>query len=386
MGTTLSKELTNKITLFLVVAYFAAFPFGQLLRVVYEIGGLTLHFGAIDVIAGLFVLPYLLGARRHTRATSAFLGMLFVLGFTLVLSVLINFDIRIVVGALYYFRLASYYFFFSVLLHFSGSKKNRANLNKIVAVSLVATTVFGWLQYIFFYDLRSLKYVGWDDHLYRITGTFLDPTYAGLIFVLGAVYFFYNYLLGKNRNSLYLALGFLGTSLFTYSRASFAAALAVLFYLLLVTRKWLFLGIAALFVGVIPLLPRPSSEGVKLERTYSIVSRVETHMEALKITRANPLFGIGFNNYCLGTTADFSSHSCSSSDSSFLTILAAGGVVGFLAMVYFLLVFGGWPKWRIFVSTLLVVTVVHSLFSNGLLYPWVLGLLFTGAALEQARE
>ena len=73
------------------------------------------------------------------------------------------------------------------------------------------------------------------------------------------------------------------------------------------------------------LLPRPSSEGVQLERTQSIYGRFRSYEQGLTILKTNPLFGIGFNNYCyarqiiLGTN-DLASHACSGSDSSVLDI------------------------------------------------------------------
>ena len=59
-------------------------------------------------------------------------------------------------------------------------------INSLLAVS-IASSVFGILQYLIWSDLTALKYLGWDDHLLRMVGTFLDPTYLGLILVLGII-------------------------------------------------------------------------------------------------------------------------------------------------------------------------------------------------------
>ena len=55
---------------------------------------------------------------------------------------------------------------------------------KKLMVSGAIFIVFGYIQYLFYSNLRNLYYLGWDDHLYRLFSTFLDPNFAGIFLVL----------------------------------------------------------------------------------------------------------------------------------------------------------------------------------------------------------
>ena len=72
----------------------------------------------------------------------------------------------------------------------------------------------------------------------------------------------------------------------------------------------------------------------------------------------------------------FSSHACSGSDSSLLFILATTGVVGFLIFLRLVINVAGSLNGSfediIFVASSTAL-LVHSLFSNSLFYPWIMG-------------
>ncbi|MEK7542910.1 MAG: hypothetical protein AAB503_01210, partial [Patescibacteria group bacterium] len=85
----------------------------------------------------------------------------------------------------YLIRLISYISFFIYLWNIFSNEKLRENSLRLLIIVSILVAIFGWLQYLFFPDLRVLKYVGWDDHLYRLTGSFLDPGFSAIILVLG---------------------------------------------------------------------------------------------------------------------------------------------------------------------------------------------------------
>src|SRR5690606_32109779 len=51
-------------------------------------------------------------------------------------------------------------------------------INALIAVA-VFTAIFGWFQYILLPDLTAMKIFGWDDHYFRMVGTFFDPAFFG---------------------------------------------------------------------------------------------------------------------------------------------------------------------------------------------------------------
>ena len=104
--------------------------------------------------------------------------------------------------------------------------------------------------------------------------------------------------------------------------------------------KWFVVLIIALGIMIF-LLPRPSSEGVKLERAFSILLRLKNYKETIVIWQNSPLFGVGYNNLCFARNkfigeANYLSHSCSGSDSSILALIATTGILGFIFFIEFI--------------------------------------------------
>jgi hypothetical protein len=71
------------------------------------------------------------------------------------------------------------------------------HLYLIIAGSVAA--FFGLLQYLFMPDLRFLYDIGWDMHYGRLAGTFLDPTFIGLILVLNILLIVNRYFSKKEK-------------------------------------------------------------------------------------------------------------------------------------------------------------------------------------------
>lgn len=274
-------------------------------------------------------------------------------------------------GLLYSFRLLIYSIVPIFILNFVKTEKERVFLiSSLLSVSIF-TGIFGWIQYLNWPNLISLKFLGWDDHFYRLVGTFLDPTFTSIILVLGSIV-----ALKKNKK---LSLLFLLISiLFTYSRASYFVIFLLLFYF----KKYLLI---IFFVISIFFLPKNmGGEGVNLVRTSTTNLKIINYKETLKIIKKSPVIGVGFNNFCPARSVylndkDTSSNSCFGSDSSILFIIATTGIVGLMLFVKFIFSISSFPLLTIsFVSVL-----IHSFFSNSLFYPWVMFWLFVLLGLER---
>jgi O-antigen ligase len=258
---------------------------------------------------------------------------------------------------------------------------------RMLRVAIFITAVFGWVQYLIFPDLTRMKYFGWDDHFYRLTGTILDPNFFGILMVMGLGLEFSNFQFSIFK--ILKKLFYLVTLAFTYSRASYLAWLVLLFgwginkifaepikggflklfKILLRSLKtytvYFWLAVSAI---IFVLLPRPEGEGGDLTRTASISGRLQSYHQTWEIIKENPLFGVGFNNYRLARKDKSrivpTNHAAGGSDNSFLFVWATTGILGLGVFIW--LIFSLRPWW------LILPVVVHSFFNNTLFFPWVL--------------
>ncbi|OGM59852.1 hypothetical protein A2955_00530 [Candidatus Woesebacteria bacterium RIFCSPLOWO2_01_FULL_37_19] len=376
----ITKKPVSELGKYIVYFYLLIFPFGQLLRVNLNKIGIDFSFPLIDLIVTLSLFTILI--KKRGGYFKNFYGFMAAASFSLIISLVSYSFLEILPGLLYFQRLISYFALFAVVI-VSIREKTLDRLSLIQFLQIVSFFIIalGWLQYFMFPDLRSLRYVGWDDHLYRIVGSFLDPGFAGLILVLGGILTLGRFFATKNK--IHFALFILSaiTVAFTYSRASYLAFLIAVITLGFLYKKFLLPVVFTVsFLLSLTLLPRPSSEGVKLERTYSISAKFQNYFETIKIIKNSPVFGVGYNSLCLVRQKLFNdnskSHSCYGSDSSLLFLLATTGVVGFMTLANtFLRIFKDFVKnqyYKILIASFLAI-IIHSLFLNSLFYSWVMG-------------
>lgn len=345
------------------------FPFGQLFKI-----GIFNLFDA--VVLGLAAITLL---RRPKFPDWYKYFIYFVL--SCVFGLIINYSFFSLNSLLYLVRLVSYSLIAVYISNFYKSKKliSIAKLNHIPSLLIsisVASATFGWVQYLLWPDLTFLKYLGWDDHLLRMVGTFLDPTYLGLILVLGVI-------IALNEK-YYKTLLFLAISLlFTYSRASYLALFFVFLFDFFKERSlFKFLILNSIFL-ILFLVPKNIGEGTTLTRTVSGNSKLENYSQTIEIIKNSPAIGVGFNNICsarqnyLGDT-NIDSHGCNGADSSILFLLSTTGIVGFLLFLNFVLHV---PKFFILNSSFLAL-LLHSTFSNSLFYPHIMFWIFVLIGLQ----
>ena len=120
--------------------------------------------------------------------------------------------------ALRFFAYLAFIFAVSSLTLFTQSQ-----WQKIWFTFFLSFALCGLFQYFLFPDTRFLENLGWDDHYYRLIGTWFDPAFTALCLVFGLIYVFFTSLLKKIPVwFLFFNFFLLGVALlFTYSRSAF---------------------------------------------------------------------------------------------------------------------------------------------------------------------
>ncbi len=363
---------------FLIFLYFAIFPLGQLLKF-----GL---FNLSDLVVGLACVIFLLSGKKSFKPVFWYFGAFLVICFfSLIFSLSFFPASQVFTGLLYLVRFAFYILLGQIVWWKFGQKqaKRESIFNALILVGCFVAA-FGWIQYLVWPDLRALKALRWDDHYFRMVSTFLDPAFTGIILVLTEMLVLIKTIKVKTKFNFLLNIFLVFTIAFTYSRASFLALFGGIIFLFLKFRKKFLILTLVLFVGLIPLLPKPAGEGVNLARTYSIVDRFENYKDGLVLFSKSPIFGIGFDNVCVAKEKflgerDLLSHSCSGLDNGLIFVVATTGIIGFFLFVKSIYSvvkhtkfdFYGWG-----LITSLVVVFIHGSFSNTWFYNFVLGWIF----------
>ena len=372
------QNIVRNIKVRLIFSYLILFPFGQILNV--RIGSIKAH--PIDVLVFLSLPLYFIRPIPNPSYLKYFKYFLAACIFSLILSLNLYPLSEILIGGLYLLRLSSYLAFSAIIFDLVDNKSiSMKVIRKSLLIISLATALLGIIQYFWIPNLTTLRFLDWDDHLGRLAGTFLDPGFIGLIIVFGLLTSIHYFLKGKIYVIVFFILFI--SLLLTYSRASYLSFIAGLIYL--VFRKFDKLMVASViffFILFIPLLPIQKSEGVRILRTASIQARIENYKESFMIINKNPLFGVGFNNICSARLrligGKYPSNSCYGADSSLLFIIATTGIVGLLLFIK-----SGFEIWKNILGdsfgtvskSIIIALLIHSLFSNSLFYPWVMGYL-----------
>lgn len=365
------------VRLFLVLLLIV-FPFGQLGRINIWGSELVLHLN--DLIVGAFVFFWTVTQRKIplTKPIIILVGVMF-------LSLLVNLSrlsfSQILVSALYPLRFLAFASLYFIVKDLSQTDKKFLHVGLILSV-LVAT-IIGLAQYILMPDVSFLKAVAWDDHYYRLVLPFFDPGFTGAILVLGMLLIYNVQLKINNYTKIFALCAVFVALMLTYSRASYLMYL-VSFAVVSWYKKTLNIFLIALIIFLIalPLLPKSTGEGTKLERENSIFARVNNWKESIAIWQTKPLLGVGYNAYRYSRgEINPDSHSGAGADSSVLLILATTGIVGLLAYLYLFKTLILLNQKNVIVIASLAGIFVHSWFNNTLFYPWVMEWLWILIAL-----
>lgn len=381
------------MVLLIAIIFLIFLPLGQWVRL--DLGnGLSL----VPLDLGVFTLSvvyFLTGFKKiHGFLLKPFL--IFIL--FLVISLLLNYTVletrQFLVSAAYLIRLISYISIYFIVL---GNKRISKIIPKLITISGLFLLIIGFSQYIFYPDLRNLYYLGWDEHLYRLFSSFLDPNFAGSFFVIYLMFLLVSF---KNKvNKFIFILSFIAIFL-TYSRSAYIMLIiSVVIFLVLKKKLKLILSFIVLFIVCIFILSKTSlsSEGTNLLRTASGEARLDSAKIAIDIFKKNPVFGVGFDAYRYAQhrygflNKNWENvHSGAGTDNSFLFILATSGVLGFASFLYLIFEILKGPlavksKYSAVVFSVVVGLIFNSLFVNSLFYPAILLLLLSLLGIRESR-
>ncbi len=310
-----------------------------------------------------------------------------------------------IVSSLYLVRFVFYLSLYFIVKEFDLIFKKKIPF--LLIFSGILTVALGYIQYFFYPSLRNLFYLGWDEHLYRMFSTFLDPNFAGIFFAI-----FFIYLLGFiketiNKKDNLKLLGFSALSLITlvavyltYSRSAFITLIvAVTTYLILSGKKRLIFVVLGLLVLIIFLAPKSfKTEGTNFLRINSSTARVSSIEQGIQIFKKSPVLGVGFNAYRyaqnkysgLNNSYWQITHSGAGTDNSFIFLLATTGIVGlasFLYLLYKIFALSGRNieknKYGVVLFSSLLGLIAGSIFINSLFYVLLLEWVWILAGLTE---
>lgn len=378
-----SEDLLHKVRRMFVFVFFITLSFGQLGRISFAQQQINVYLYEIVMACIILInIKNITLHREHRSLAVSAVFLILVLSASLVNHVSQFTLVENAIGALYLCRLGLYVLFF-----FSLIKLQRGTVQKGIAIFIILTIVFSFGQYALYPNLRNLDYLGWDPHHYRVFGTFFDTTTAGVMLVMTFIYAYAhkNELLARfGKAIVYLILaGVFVLILLTYSRIAYIGFISGLTYLLFHNNKRFLSIVVVVFIVSIPLLPRPFGEGVRLERMFSIASRVRDYHEGITLSKKQPLLGVGYNRLGFVRPLEASatpSHARFAYSSSYLTILATSGIIGLFAFLYFFKsLFDSVDRTG---RSVMIVPMVASFFDNVLLVNFVLVLLLCVIAVH----
>ena len=344
--------MAQKITHWLLITLVLSLGFGQLLRFETPGGAFFIH-DILTLVILILNLPVIAKRTTWQFPGISLIGLGLCIGW---IVAMVRYPMsQLVIPALYLARLVSY-----LTLFLSLKQMPKRIPRQVFLASGLITLIIGLMQYFFLPDMRVFQYLGWDDHLNRLTLPHFDPTYTGAMLTL------FLFMLNK-KEQVYIAIGAFAMCL-TYARSiylSFAAAQIIVlknvFFLLLVTL----FGIYVTFIA-----RRGFGEGTNLLRTYSVESRFGRDYAVIKETGAYLITGLGYNTLAINnqnSEKGYPNHAVGP-NSSYIYILTTSGIIGLWGWLIFLkYLYARTPH-----KAAVLFILIASLFNNVLLYPFTL--------------
>lgn len=381
------EKTTTKLIYLLLILY----PTGLLLR--FKIFTNTQIVPQDIIVFFILILTvfHFIKTKRFPKSKFMLLQIGFIIIGTLSLLVnsLVHPDIKLLPSFLYPFRYIAYLSLFIAPL----SPKSLNVTRKLLLFSGFAVLLIGFWQFFFYYDLVKLFYLGWDNHLYRMFGSFLDPNFAGMFLVL-FLFFLFGKISKEKFINVYCELILFFFTLIavylTFSRTALVALFSGVVAYGLITKKYKIILIVIVFLfSFLLIISDTHTEGLNPFRTASTSSRIISIKESAGIISKDPIFGVGFNAYRYAQIrygyrnlkGASLSNADAGTDNSFILALATSGVAGFIcysASWYFL----GWEivkkakTSKVIIISTLIALFAGSLFTNVLFYTPILTFLF----------
>jgi len=365
--------MAQKITHWLLVTLVLSLGFGQLLR--FELFGLPLYLHDMLVICFLVAqgltcdwrtvlkrnswLQAKKGSSADERTVlTGTIGLkLFLLGLAVGwVFALFHYPLPpLLVPSLYTLRLLAYLALYLILNH-----KSYIINQKYFYISGMIAIIIGLAQYIFMPDMRLFQYLGWDDHLSRLTLPHFDPTFTATMLALAFL---------STSRQLPSTIYYLPSILLTYSRSTWLSLGITFSYFMFKKKKFNFLiiGICLLIIPIL-FLPKKFGEGTNLLRTFSITSRFQADFSYVAKYKWDLLVGRGMNTLILDAPSSLYPNHATGPNNSYLYLLLTSGILGLVG-------------WGIFMHSLyldshfkpmLTFFLIASLFNNVMFYPFAL--------------
>ncbi len=381
-----------KILKFLFILLLILFPIGEILR--FDVGN-NIVLKPLDFVAGITVVWWMILQAQSSKFKIQNLKKHYFI-LPLVSFVAIGFAALVInlawlkpqefiVSLLYLLRFVSYAFLLPVTLQFD--KIFRRKIIFILLIDGLVILILGYFQYFFFNSLKSLYYLGWDEHKHRIFSTFFDPNFTGAFYVLylliiaGLLYEVYRK--QKQQETIALSVLLLLTLLavfLTFSRSALLMLIVggITFFVLIKKKKLLFFLFGAILLFGIIASPKFHDENMNLFREASSKARVANIETALRIIQDRPILGVGFNSYRYTKSlyhlqhdwVNAPSHADAGVDNSYLFVLATTGIIGFgfylwlwIAMIKNAFVL--YHK-KMMIGAIIVISSIFAIFTNAL--------------------
>lgn len=341
--------MTFNIFLLVLVALF---PLGELIRIpVFSSTFLKIN----DLLVLLAVIPFVISQiKKRTIFTSRLCKLFAAFIVWAFITLLFNLNWlnsnQFVISLLYLLRYAIYGLLtFAVI---NQTKPHKELLEKLMVFSGFLIVLGGYIQYIYYPNLRNLFYLGWDEHLYRLFSSFLDPNFAGaflVLYFLLTVGLFFEAVASKIQKKQivygFLSLATLLAIFLTYSRSAFIMLFVGSIVFLILLKKVKVIGFLVVLFLVFSLISSRFFyiENINFFRTASSEARIGTAKDSLLVIKDHPFVGVGFNTYRYVQirygfrTGDgaIESHADAGVDNSFLFVLATTGIVGLCIYLVF---------------------------------------------------
>lgn len=335
------------------VIFLLSFSLGEIVR--FDLGN-SFFVKLSDFIAVILIVTWAVLPRAHCRGTRMTGSILLFIVVALV-SLLVNIkhlsNSELIVSLSYLARWVLYASLYYVITSFSFEFKKK--ILYILLVSGALFVLFGFIQYFFYSNLRNLYYLGWDDHMYRLFSTFLDPNFAGAFFVLYLIFLsgiFLYFLNNKQKNliilTIVISLLTLVATYLTFSRSAlimlFVSSLT--FFVLIKRIKFTVVLIVVSAAFLLLSSKNFHIENINPLRIASSQARLDSSKTSIQIIKDNPFLGVGFNAYRYAQIrygfrhgeGAIKSHADAGTDNSFLFVLGTTGFIGLLSFLYLLFV------------------------------------------------
>ncbi len=301
------------------------------------------------------------------------------------------------VSSLYLVRWILYASVYFIIGSFDKEFVKRIKYFLLIPITVILG--FGLIQYNFYQSLRNLYYLGWDEHLYRLFGSFLDPNFAGAFLVITFI-FLLNLLFEIYKSKSYIKIVLLFSLLtlnfieiyLTFSRSALVMlVVSLVAYLILIGKKRLLVLFTFLLIILAIFSPKSfQTEGTNLFRIASSEARLDSAKAALKIIDQNLIYGVGFNafryvmfDYGIVNDAKWeTTHAGAGTDNSFLFVIATTGLIGLtiylflLSKIFALTKIKRNNKMAVVVVAIIVGLIANSQFINSLFYVYIMQFLW----------